>query len=168
MNNSLPSVTQKEYNNKTISTTKYANIRIIGEKEERQITWETYLKIKALPQSFDGLIEIKELGLTIPRKQISKMEEKEGVLITYKDFAKLPTETIALDTNYMIIDKNKVEIERNYDEYYLATCHYLISKEGKQYYTEKDQIKRLILLKKDDDLDNPHYVAGIWSYGIEK
>lgn len=168
MSRSLPATSQTEYNNKTVSVTKYANIKIVGEKEERQITWDTYQKIKNLPDGFSGMVEIKELGITLSRKQISKIEEKEGVLVTYKDFAKLPTETVMLDKNLEFINKNKVEIEREYEEYYVATCHFVTSKAGKQYYLAKNQIKRLVLMKRDDDGQSPHYVAGIWSYGIEK
>ena len=161
------SETHKEFNNKIITTTKYANIRIVGEKEERQIKWETYLKIKNLPEDFDGSVEIEELGLILPRKQIVKMEEKEDVEVEYKNFTNLPTETIMLDKDFHILNKNRIAIEREYDEYYIATCHFAKNDEEKQYYTNKDQIKRLVLMKKDlENIGYPHFVAKTCQYGI--
>lgn len=160
--------TIQEFGNKTIAKTKYANIRIIGEKDERQISWKTYQYIKNLPEGFTGSIEIKELGLTIPVKQIVKMEEKEGVVIEHKHYTTLPTDTIFLDTDFNILNDTRINIERKYEKYYIATCHYINVDGEKQYYVQRDQIKDLVLLEKDTDQDYPHYVAERYHYGIEK
>ena len=165
MENSLALLDKKEFSDKTVTITKYAKIRIVGEKEERTIKWETYQKIKSLPEKFTGSIEIEELGLTLPRNQIVKMEEKENIDIVQKNFTQLPTETVLLDKDFNILNKTRVEIEREHDQYYIATCHYVIDNGEKQYYLSKPQIKSLAFMARDEDPDYPHYVEQAFRYG---
>ena len=76
----------------------------------------------------------------------------------------LPTATLFLDKDFNIINKIRPVVEREYDEYYLATCHYVVRNDEPQYYLGKDKIKSLLLMKKDDGY--PHYVAKTWKYGV--
>ena len=82
-------------------------------------------------------------------------------------FKNLPTETLMLDMDFRIIDDLRIRVERNYDEYYLATCHYVVANNEKQYYLSENKIKNLLLMKKDAEPGYPHYVAKIKRYGVE-
>ena len=80
-------------------------------------------------------------------------------------FKKLPTEIIIFDLDFNRIQLPKNELEKAYDSYYLATCHYVDGKNERQYYTAKNQIKLLVQMNKDEDEDYPHFVKNVWAYG---
>lgn len=154
-----------EQNDKIILKMKYGVIRIIGEENMREITLKTLNYLKNLPQGFNGQVEIKELNLTVPVNQIVKLEEKESEAIEYKNFTKLPTETLCLDLDFNILKEPRIKIEREYDSYYLATCHYVENDGEKQYYLSTEQIPYLVTMQRDEDPDYPHYVKKALRYG---
>lgn len=154
-----------EENDRVILKMKYGVIRIAGENHTREVTWNTYNYLKSLPADFTGLVEIKELKLTVPANQIVKLEEKESESVRYKDFTKLPTETIVLDENFELLNGSRLRIEREHDKYYRATCHYVVRDGVKQYYLEPHQIKDLLTMVRDEDPDYPHRVQKALRYG---
>ena len=83
-----------------------------------------------------------------------------------ENFRHLPTTTLTLDKDFRILSGTKRQIEKNYEEYYLAVCHFVLRDDERQYYLQKDKIQRLVLLKKDDEEGYPHYAAKIWHYGV--
>jgi len=158
-------VEEIEQNDKTILKMKYGVIRVSGEDYLREVSWETYNYLKNLPADFTGLVEIEELGLTVPVSQIVKLEEKEAESVRYKDFTKLPTEVVMLDKDFKRLTGIRPQIERENDLYYIATCHYVIRDGEKQYYLEPHQIKSLLTMVRDDDPDYPHYTKQALRYG---
>ena len=139
-----------EYPQKTVITTKYGLIRLVGEKEKREIKWSTYQKIMQLPQNFNGRVEIKELDLVVPLSQIALMTTGERSETQYKAFVGLPTERIALDPDFNIIRASKRELEAKYDKFYYAICHYN-EKDEKEYILDYEKIKELVLVAKNED-----------------
>jgi hypothetical protein len=158
-------VEEVEQNDKTILKMKYGVIRISGEDYLREVSWETYNYLKNLPADFTGLVEIEELGLTVPVSQIVKLEEKEAESVRYKDFTKLPTAMLLLDKDFNHLTGTRPQIERENDIYYIATCHYVIRDGEKQYYLEPYQIQYLVTMVRDEDPDYPHYVKQSLHYG---
>lgn len=158
-------VEEIDQNDKTILKMKYGVIRISGEDYLREVSWGTYNYLKNLPADFTGLVEIEELGLTVPVGQIVKLEEKEAETMRYKDFTKLPTEVVFLDENFNQLKGTRNKIERENDCYYIATCHYVVRNGEKQYYLEPHQIRSLVKMARDDDPDYPHYVSKALRYG---
>lgn len=80
-------------------------------------------------------------------------------------FKKLPTEIVIFDLDFNRIQLTKQELDKTYDSYYLAICHYVDGKHERQYYTDKNQIKLLVQMNRDEDEDYPHFVKNVWSYG---
>lgn len=154
-----------DQNDRVILKMKYGVIRITGENYTREVTWDTYNYLKNLPADFTGLVEIKELKLTVPANQIVKLEEKESESVRYKDFTKLPTETLNLDENFNILKGSKIRIEREHDKYYRATCHYVERDGTREYYMEPHQIKDLLTMVREEDPDYPHRVQKALRYG---
>ena len=154
--------TVQEYNDKIVTTTRFGIIRLMGDKKQYEINWDTYQKLKNLPSGFSGLIEIKELDMTMPLSQITLLTSGERSETQYKGFVSLPTERVELDTDFNIIHGLKREIEGNYSVYYSALCHYNEVDGKKQYLLDKTQIKELLLMKKDD---YGFCVSELWKYG---
>lgn len=152
----------QEYNEKIVTTTRFGIIRLMGDKKQYEINWDTYQKLKNLPTGFSGLIEIKELDMTMPLSQITLLTSGERSETQYKGFVSLPTERVELDTDFNIIHGLKREIEGKYSVYYSALCHYNEENGKKQYLLDKNQIKELMLMKKDD---YGFCVSGMWRYG---
>lgn len=156
--------TVEEYSQKIVTTTRFGIIKLMGDKKEYEIKWDTYQKIKKLPPSFSGMVEIEELGLMVPVSQITLITSGERLETQFKDFVGLPVERVELDTDLNIIHGLKREIEGKYSVYYTAMCHYNTKDGEKEYILEKDKIKELSLLKKDDD-GYGFYISGVWRYG---
>lgn len=154
--------TVQEFNDKIVTTTRYGIIRLMGDKNQYEINWDTYQKLKNLPTGFSGLIEIKELDMTMPLSQITLLTSGERSETQYKGFVSLPTERVELDTDFNIIHGLKREIEGKYSVYYSALCHYNEVDGKKQYLLDKNQIKELLLMKKDD---YGFCVSELWKYG---
>lgn len=81
------------------------------------------------------------------------------------NYKNLPTETLNLDENFNILKGSKISIEREYDKYYRATCHYVVRDGVKQYYLEPHQIKDLLTMVREEDPDYPHRVQKALRYG---
>lgn len=154
-----------DQNDRVILKMKYGVIRIAGENYTREVTWETYNYLKNLPSDFTGLVEIKELNLTVPANQIVKIEQKEKESFRYKNFTKLPVETIILDENFNFLSGSKIKIENEYDKYYRATCHYVIKNDEKQYYLEPNEIQYLLTMVREEEPGYPHRVQKALRYG---
>lgn len=154
--------TVQEFNDKIVTTTRFGIIRLMGDKNQYEINWDTYQKLKNLPTGFSGLIEIKELDMTMPLSQITLLTSGERSETQYKGFVSLPTERVELDTDFNIIHGLKREIEGKYSVYYSALCHYNEVDGKKQYLLDKAQIKELLLMKKDD---YGFCVSELWKYG---
>lgn len=154
--------TVQEYNDKIVTTTRYGIIRLMGDKNQYEINWDTYQKLKNLPAGFSGLIEIKELDMTMPLSQITLLTSGERSETQYKGFVSLPTERVELDTDFNVIHGSKREIEGKYSVYYSALCHYNEVDGKKQYLLDKTQIKELLLMKQDE---YGFCVSGMWRYG---
>lgn len=154
--------TVQEYNDKIVTTTRYGIIKLMGDKKQYEIDWATYQKLKNLPVGFSGLIEIKELDMTVPLSQITLLTSGERSETQFKAFVSLPTERIELDTDFNIIHGLKREIEGKYSVYYSALCHYNEVDGKRQYLIDKNRIKELVLMKKDD---YGFCVSEIWRYG---
>lgn len=154
--------TVQEYNDKIVTTTRFGIIRLMGDKNQYEINWDTYQKLKNLPAGFSGLIEIKELDMTMPLSQITLLTSGERSETQYKGFVSLPTERVELDTDFNIIHGLKREIEGKYSVYYSALCHYNEVYGKKKYLLDKNQIKELLLMKKDD---YGFCVSELWKYG---
>lgn len=153
----------REYSDKIVTTTKYGILRLMGDKNQYEINWDTYQKLKQLPTNFTGLIEIKELDMTVPLNQITMLTTGERSETQFKAFTSLPSERIELDIDFNTIHALKREIEGKYSVYYSALCHYDEIDGKRQYLLDKDRIKELVLMKKDD-----YYgfcVAEVWKYG---
>lgn len=80
-------------------------------------------------------------------------------------YKKLPTATLNLDENFRVISGTIPKIEREHDKYYVATCHYITKNGERQYYMERDQIKTLLTMVRDEDPDYPHRVQKALHYG---
>jgi hypothetical protein len=156
---------QVEKNDCTVYKMKYGLIRIVGENILREITWNTYEYLKKLPSSFKGIVEIREIGLTIPMNQIARLEEKEAEISVAKNFTKLPTESLCLDENFQIINRPKEVVERENDRYYRATCHYEERNGIRHYYMDINQIKILMVMIRNPGY--PHCVEKVLRYGID-
>lgn len=154
--------TVQEFNDKIVITTRFGIIKLMGDKNQYEINWDTYQKLKNLPTGFSGLIEIKELDMTMPLSQITLLTSGERSETQYKGFVSLPTERVELDTDFNIIHGLKREIEGKYSVYYSALCHYNEVDGKKQYLLDKNQIKELLLMKKDD---YGFCVSELWKYG---
>lgn len=170
-NGDLETIIQ-ELPEKTIKKTKYGVIRLMGEKQERRVSYQTYHKLKTLPSDFTGKVSLNELNIVTPVNQIVFMEEREEDTTEWKNFTNLPTDTITLDTDFNIITGTRAEIERKYDEYISATCHYQVvnnnGKEEKAYDLEFQQIPCLVYLHRSKEKDYPHEVYKIIKYGMEQ
>lgn len=165
LDDKIKAVEEIEMNDKIISKLKYGVIRIVGEDYLREVTWDTYNYLKNLPADFKGVIEIQELNLTVQANQIAKIEGKEGESTRYKDFTKLPTETVYLDEDFNRLTGIRIRIEREHDKYYIATCHYEVRDGEKLYYLQPNQIQYLVEMVRDEDPDYPHYVKKATRYG---
>lgn len=152
-------------NDRIIQKMKYGVIRIAGENYLREVTWETYNYLKNLPPNFTGVVEIEELNLTVKANSIVMMEEKENEVVEYKDFTKLPTVSLSLDKNFNIIKGLRSKIEREYDTYYSANCHYVEENGEKKYYLQPEQIRDLLVMVRENDMNYSHKVKKALRYG---
>ena len=159
---SLPTYQEIEKNEKIVKITKYGEIKLFGEKEPRKVSWKTYEMIKNLPEDFTGTIEIEELSLSIKFNQIVRMEEVE-----YKEFAKLPTESVLLDEYFNIISLPEKDTKEKYDMYYRATCHYQEKNGEKVYDLDRNHIKELLRLTRVWD-GYSHVITNISKYGVQE
>ncbi|WP_407457176.1 hypothetical protein [Fibrobacter sp.] len=147
-------------------TIKYGLIKLMGEKKEYRVSYKTLLDISTLKKTnFSSQINIPEINMSVLISQIVMMRSETEDIKIVDDFTKLPTETICLDENFNIINGPKRKIEREYEKYYRATCHYVIRDGVKQYYLEPSQIKDLLTMVKDEDPDHPHRVQKALRYG---
>lgn len=161
-----PEYFEKEYNNKIIREKRCAEIQLIGEKKPRKISWGAYIAIKSLPASFTGSIEIRELGISVARNQIVKMEEKKETETTYKEFTLLPTDTLLLDEDKKVIRDSKLNVERTHNVYYTATCHYYEENGERKYLLDDAKIKKLLKMKKIED-GYPFSIVESKTYGLK-
>lgn len=149
-----------------IQTVKYGLIKLMGEKQEHRVAYKTLLEItKAQNSGFSGRINIPELNMSVQASQIVMMRsEIEDIRYEY-DFTKLPTASLNLDENFKIIKGLRAKIEREYDTYYSANCHYVEVNGERQYYLEPNQIKDLLVMVREDDPDYPYRVKQAFRYG---
>ena len=149
-----------------IQTIKYGLIKLMGEKIEHRVSYKTLLEIiKTQKSGFNGRINIPEINMSVQASQIVMMRSEIEDIKYENDFTKLPTETLTLDENYNILNDSKIKIEKDYDTYLIANCHYLIENNEKQYYLEPNQIKDLLVMVKDNDVEYPHKVKKAFRYG---
>ena len=159
----------KELPEKVVREVKYGVIRLIGEKETRRVSWQTYHKLKTLPPDFTGKVSINELNIVVPVNQVCFMEERSEETEEWRDFARYPVESIIIDENYNIISRlTTQQIEKKYAVYGLATCHYKqIDDDQKAYDLVPEHIKTLAWCHKVEE--GYHYsVFKILNYGIEQ
>lgn len=154
----------EEYPDKIVTTTRFGVIKLMSDKKQYEVSWETYQKLKSLPSDFNGMIEIKELGMTMPLNQIVLMTSAERSETQFKHFVSLPTARLELDSDFNIIHGLKRQIEAKYNTYYTAVCHYTEKDGEREYILDRDCIKELTLLKKSYD-GYEFCVAGLWRYG---
>lgn len=153
----------QEFNDKIVTTTRYGIVKLMGDKEQHEIKWATYQKLKNLPAGFTGMVELKELDIIVPLSQIIMLTSGERSETQFKTFVSLPSERIELDIDFNVIHGSKRQLEGNYGTYYTAVCHYDETDGKKHYLLDADKIKELVLMKKDGDYG--FCVSGVWRYG---
>lgn len=147
-------------------TIKYGLIRLMGEKQERRVTFKTLLAItKAKEDGIDSIM-IRELNMTVKVSQIVMMRSETEKVRVGTNVTNLPTANMCLDLDLQLTTKLRPQFIRECEPYYEATVHYTEKNGERQYYLEFDKIKRL--LKIDFDKDGYDYVSKIYEYGVEK
>jgi hypothetical protein len=147
-------------------TIKYGLIRLMGEKQERRVSFKTLLAItKAKEDGIDSIM-IRELNMTVKVSQIVMMRSETEKVRVGTNVTNLPTANVCLDLDIRLTNKLRPQFIRECEPYYEATVHYTEKNGERQYYLEFDKIKRL--LKIDFDKDGYDYVSKIYEYGVEK
>ena len=147
-------------------TIKYGLIRLMGEKQERRVTFKTLLAITKAKEDGVDSIMIRELNMTVKVSQIVMMRSETEKVRVGANVTNLPTANMCLDLDLQLTTKLRPQFIRECEPYYEATVHYTEKNGERQYYLEFDKIKRL--LKIDFDKDGYDYVSKIYEYGVEK
>ena len=149
--------------NRVETTTKCGYIRIKGEKEDRQISWELYQKLINLPATYDGVVMLSELNLSVPYSQIAKIEAGESKTVEYKDFTRLPTKNVRLYTDLKPIPAKESITLDGISKFYMATVHYVEKNENQiELLLDKDKIKHLVLVEL---INGEEFVCESYEYG---
>lgn len=178
MNNEIPKTTlrlndngdqvvdeQEDGGGKT-QTIKYGLIRLIGENQERRVSFKTLLAItKAKEEEVDSIM-IRELNMTVKVSQIVMMRSETEKVRVGTNVANLPTANMCLDLDLRLTNKLRPQFIRECEPYYEATVHYTEIDGQRQYYLEFDKIKRLLKISFDED--GYDYISKIYEYGVEK
>lgn len=178
MNNEIPKTTlrlndngdqvvdeQEDGGGKT-QTIKYGLIRLMGENQERRVSFKTLLAItKAKEEEVDSIM-IRELNMTVKVSQIVMMRSETEKVRVGTNVANLPTANMCLDLDLRLTNKLRPQFIRECEPYYEATVHYTEIDGQRQYYLEFDKIKRLLKISFDED--GYDYISKIYEYGVEK
>ena len=147
-------------------TIKYGLIKLIGEKEERRVSFETLLAIMKAKDDDAESIMIRELNMVVKISQIVMMKSELETVRFEDNIANLPTASICLDLDFKVSPRLRAWYIRNQQPYYEATVHYRERNGEREYCLEFDKIKRLLKIVFDDD--GYDYINKIYEYGILK
>lgn len=153
---------------KIVKKVNYGVIRLVGEKDLRRISWETFHKLKTLPPDYTGKVELRELGVTVPVNQIVFMEEREEQRTESTHLTDLPTTNVFLTTDYKLLPNNLTRkmLENSGKPYIEATVHYEIRNDQQCLILEPNKIKRALFMKPQPE-GYPHAVSRVIEYGNE-
>ena len=145
---------------------KYGLIKFMGDRKEYRISYKTLIELNEAQNSgFKGKINIPEINMSVLISQIVMMRSEVETVRIEDNYTNLPVETIFLNSEFKILTGTRVEIERENDAYYMATCHYVVRNGIKLYYLEPAQIQCLAYLVRSVDASYPHYVKKATRYG---
>ena len=150
-----------------LQTIKYGCIKLMGEKQERRVSYKTILAInEAKNANFTGNINIPELNMAVQASQIVMLRSDIEHKSVIENFTKLPTANLCLDLDFKPLDATRPQLLREQKPYYEATVHYTVQNGERQYYLEFDKIKKCLLI--DYDSEKYDYISRVYEYGIEK
>lgn len=149
-----------------VQTIKYGLIKLVGEKQERRVSFRTLLLLYNAKDDEAETILIRELNMTVRANQIAMMRSETEKVRTDNAITNLPTNNIILGLDFKISPKIRPQLLREQTPYYEAVAHY-VEREGKrEYYLQFDKIKRL--LKVEFDENGYDYISEIYEYGVKK
>ena len=147
-------------------TIKFGMIKLIGEKNERRISFKTLLAIEeARQKQFTGTIQIVELNMSVSANQIVMARSETENVRKYLNYTNLPTANILLDEFFNITPHSKVWFMQEQKPYYEARVHYYDEDGERKYILDKDKIRLLIEVGIEDGY---HIIKNITEYGEKK
>lgn len=147
-------------------TIKYGLIKLIGDKQERRVSFQTLLEIyKAQDEEIESIM-IRELNMTVKTNQVVMMRSETERVRVVENITNLPTANLCLDLNLNITNHIRPWFQKNHEDYYEACVHYTERNGDQQYYLEFDKIKKLVLVR--FDAEGYDFISKIYEYGVEK
>lgn len=147
-------------------TIKYGLIKLVGEKEERRVSFKTLLAIMKAREDDTDSVMIRELNMAVKTTQIMMMRSETETVRTVANITNLPTTNLILTEQFHISGNLRSYFVRNRIPYYEAVVHYSFRDGERQYYLDLDKIKRLV--KVDFDDDGYDYITAIYHYGVKQ
>ncbi len=152
----------------TYKKVKYGVIRIMGDPNEHRISYETLKAIADKPPLFNGDVIIPEMHVKVPLNRIVFQQFRDEEQKRLKNFAKLPTSAVLLDLNEdKMIAREDLKGREAWRE---ATAHYQEGTDGREYYLNRNQLKRCLWLhrEKGESEFYPPSIYRIEKYGIDQ
>ena len=151
----------------------FGEIRIAGEKDKRRISFKTLSALNSQIKlgNYDKIVIISELGIRVRLRDIVFQEVKYEIVEEWKDFAKLPTESVILDSNLKPVNKTLMKMEKARIKYAIAKAHYRVvngadGKQIKSYILDMEKIPEIVFINFDrKDTKSSGMVVKILRYG---
>ena len=149
-------------------TVKYGLIKLMGEKQERRVSFKTLVDIEmAQKAEFTGKINIPELNMSVYVSQIVMLRSETEKVRVDDDITKLPTTNVCFDADFNLSSHIPGWFWRNAQDYYFATVHYRTGADGKsEYILDIDKMPRLMKILCPEPW--VHDVVSIYEYGVKK
>ena len=147
-------------------TIKYGLIKLVGEKDERRVSFKTLLAIMKAREDETESVMIRELNMAVKTTQIMMMRSETETVRTVANISNLSTDNLYLTMDFQISDMCRPYFDKNRIPHYCAVVHYVERDGVAQYYLDVDKIKRLVKVEYDDD--GYDYVSAIYHYGVKQ
>lgn len=161
-------IDERETEEAVYKTVKYGVIKLIGDPNEHRVSYQSIKMLADKLPLFRGDVIIPELHLKIPINRVVFQQIREEEQKIVKNFAKLPTDVILLDLEEnVIINREDLKTREAWRE---ATAHYQEGANGREYYLNRNQLKRCLWLHREKG-ENEFYPPAIYrieKYGIEQ
>ena len=145
---------------------KYGLIKLIGDRQERRVSFRTLLAITKAKDDGVESVMIRELNMAVKTSQIVMMRSEIEKLRLVDNISNLPTANLYLTLDFEISDKSRPYFDGTKTPHYLAVVHYVDRNGSAQYYLDFDKIKKLVRI--DYDIDGQDYVSAIYHYGVKQ
>ncbi len=141
-------VETKQTGDGVVQTIKFGMIKLIGDKEERRVSFKTLLDIeRAQREKFHGTIAIPELNMTTPADRVVMLRSETEQVRKVESFTNLPTALVILTEGLTISPKIRLWHTNNLVPFYQAKLHYREGEEGREYIMDIEKIPELIKIE---------------------